>query len=100
MSLFDPDDFADKPYYAGVNQGLHVAFGAALCYLFGPIIAVALFVGWELYQRYYKNSKRNDTIADIFFWSSGVFLFDAEYLSVAIISAAGLWMGVTWLSQK
>jgi hypothetical protein len=98
--IFSPDDFRNSPYTAGLNQMGHVVFGAALCVVFGWVIAALLFVAWEVAQLRYMGARKHDCFQDCAFWVTGVILAGSEWLPVTAVLLGGAWMGVTWLLRK
>lgn len=98
--IFEPDDFRDDPYVAGLNQMGHVVFGAALCVAAGWIVAALAFVAWEAFQLRYAGARKHDYYQDCFFWGSGVYVAGNEWMPVVALALGGVWMGVTWLSLR
>ena len=78
--MFSPNDFAGDPYGGGTNQLGHVTFGAAIAGAFllgfelflGVVLAAALVVGWEVYQRKFRGATLLDMKADLSYWLAGV----------------------------
>ena len=99
MGVFDPDDFAGRPYVGGMNQALHHVFGSALvgwanyCVTddiwWCLAIAFAIFTGWELYQRLFKGATRPDFIADTVYWASGAVVW-AVLISYSKVQGSGV----------
>lgn len=98
--IFAPDSFDDDAYTAGLNQGMHVAFGAALALVFSQVGAIAIFVAWEAYQYWYADARKHDYYQDCMFWGLGVLLYQSEYIQVIIIACAGFWMLVKWIALE
>lgn len=79
MRLLDPETFVDQPYVAGLNQGGHVAAGAALVALatllplpLSPYtIAALVFGSLELWQFTRRSGQLWDGVADLVFWCIG-----------------------------
>lgn len=78
--MFDPDNFAGDPYGGGTNQLGHVTLGAAIAgvlligfgLFLGVLLACALVVGWEVWQRKYRGATLLDMKADLAYWLVGV----------------------------
>ena len=98
--MFDPDDFANAPYTAGLNQLGHVVLGAALVLLFGVYVAAVCVGAWELWQYYRRGAVKADTIADVAFFASGMAMAGWMYMPVAAILMAGAWMVAVWYVMK
>lgn len=95
--IFDPDDFRDDPYQAGLNQLGHVVFGAALMTAIGSVWVVGGgILAWELWQLKKRGADKRDYGADLFFWWSGVAMWDSDILAIWAIVAGGAWMLWTW----
>ena len=107
MNLFEPDDFADDPYQAGLNQMGHAVFGAALISItmaFTGVWLATFCVGtailiWEVTQRWFRGATLPDYAADLIYWALGVGLWGqaihhgsvigwAQFFPVAMI---GIW---------
>ena len=94
--IFDPDDFADDPYTAGLNQIGHMVFGAALAVFFGywaGLLVIAL-EGWQYHKR---GALKSDYWADWAFWTFGIFGGGWYYFEPAVIVLGGAWMGIMWI---
>ena len=91
--IFDPDDFADDPYTAGLNQIGHMVFGAALSVFFG-YWAGLLVIAWEGWQYRKRGALKSDYWADWTFWTFGIFCGGWYYFEPAVIVLGGAWMGI------
>lgn len=97
--MFDPDNFEGRPYGGGTNQLGHVTFGAAIAgalligfgLLLGVILAIALVVGWELWQRRYRGATLLDMKADLAYWLTGVISWGAICWAVGPAWYLALW---------
>ena len=94
--IFDPDNFADDPYTAGLNQIGHMVFGAALAVLLGWYAGFAV-IAWEGYQYHKRGALKSDYWADWTFWTFGIFAGGWYYFEPAVIALGGAWMGLLWL---
>lgn len=92
--IFDPDDFRNDPYAAGLNQIGHMVFGAALAVFLGYWAGIVV-IAWEWYQYRNRGALKCDYWADWFFWTFGVFAFQWEYFLPSVVLMGGIWMGVT-----
>ena len=97
--IFDPDDFADDPYTAGLNQIGHMVFGGALAVLFGWYAGL-LIIAWEAYQLRYRGAVKEDYWADWAFWTFGVAACLQWWFLPAVIVLGGLWMGLVHARAK
>ena len=70
--IFDPDDFAGRPYEAGLNQLGHALLGAALAAFLPLGLAVVGIVSWELWQRKRRGATALDFFFDLLYWLGGV----------------------------
>lgn len=98
--MIRPDDFADDPYTAGINQLGHVVLGAALVILFGVYAAAILVAAWELWQYYKRGAFKADTIADVAFFAAGIAMAGWLYMPVAAIILGGIWMAAVWYAMN
>lgn len=102
--IFDPDDFRNDPYTAGLNQMGHVAFGAALmsfACLYMQEVWAAWIVGggilvWELWQLKKRGASKRDYGMDLLFWWSGVAMWSSDWLTMFAVLVGGAWMFITW----
>ena len=92
--IFDPDDFADDPYTAGLNQIGHMVFGGALAVFLGWYAGL-LIIAWEAYQLRYRGALKDDYWADWFFWTFGIAAFAQWWFLPSVIVMGGLWMVIT-----
>lgn len=97
--IFDPEDFTNDPYVAGLNQIGHMVFGAALALFFG-YWAGLLVIAWEGWQYRKRGALKPDYWADWAFWTFGVFAGGWYYFEPAVIVLGGLWIGLIWLIKK
>lgn len=97
--IFDPADFADDPYIAGLNQIGHMVFGAALA-LFLGWYAGFLVIAWEGWQYRNRGALKSDYWADWFFWTFGIFAVSWYYFLPAVIVLGGAWMGIMWIVKQ
>jgi len=96
MGVFDPDNFAERPYEGGLNQMGHVTLGAALVAplaVFLPVWWAVLGAGgvavsWEAYQLHRKGALRSDYAVDLFYWLLGVWIWAGAIHSGAVTSWA------------
>lgn len=93
--IFDPDDFANDPYAAGLNQIGHMVFGAALAVFLGWWAGV-IVVAWEAWQLRRRGALRSDYWADWGFWIYGVAAYSWAYFLPSVIVLGGLWMLFVW----
>lgn len=91
--IFDPYDFRNDPYTAGLNQIGHMVFGAALAVFLG-YWAGLLVIAWEGYQYHKRGALKSDYWADWAFWTFGIFSASWYYFLPAVIALGGLWMGI------
>ena len=94
--IFDPDNFADDPYTAGLNQIGHMVFGAALAVFIG-YWAGLLAIAWEGWQYRKRGALKSDYWADWTFWTFGIFAGGWYYFEPVVIALGGAWMGLLWL---
>lgn len=94
--IFDPDDFADDPYTAGLNQIGHMVFGAALAVFLGYWSGL-LVIAWECWQYRKRGALKSDYWADWAFWTFGIFCGGWYYFEPAVIVLGGAWMGIMWI---
>ena len=92
--MFDPDDFKDDPYTAGLNQIGHMVFGAALAVFFGWYAGLAV-IAWEAYQWHYRGARKADYWQDWGFWTFGIFAGGMWWFTPAVIVIGGAWMAIT-----
>ncbi|TXH15866.1 MAG: hypothetical protein E6R03_06455 [Hyphomicrobiaceae bacterium] len=92
--IFDPDDFRDDPYSAGLNQIGHMVFGGALAVLFGWWAGL-IVIAWEAYQLRYRGALRSDYWADWAFWTFGIACVAHWWFLPAVVMLGGAWMAVT-----
>lgn len=97
--IFDPDDFRDDPYTAGLNQIGHMIFGAALAVFLG-YFAGLLVIAWEIWQYKKRGALKSDYWADWSFWTFGVFCGGWSYFEPAVIVLGGLWMFVIYAAKE
>lgn len=76
ISIFDPDDFAARPYVAMLNQIGHVVAGAAVAsfspvQFWGALAFGSAILAWELWQLRRRGARKSDYFADLFFWLTG-----------------------------
>jgi len=115
MTLFAPDDFAGRPYVAGLNQGGHVALGASIAGVLTtvfPVWAAVTIAGggilaWEAWQLLRKGATRADYRADLAYWWAGVagwaWLIDAGHVSgIGVFAPCGYVVAycAEWTRQK
>ncbi len=89
--IFDPDDFANDPYAAGLNQIGHMVFGAALALFLGYWAGIVV-IAWEAWQLHRRGALRSDYWADWAFWTFGIVAGSWYYFPAAAITLGGLWM--------
>lgn len=99
-SLLSPDDFAGQPYYAGLNQIGHMAFGGALFMAFGVWVAALIVAAIELTQFYRMGATRKDCYQDTAFWAIGMVAVTHQGFPVIIVAFGGVWMLTTWLASR
>ena len=100
MSLFEPDDFADDWYVAGLNQIGHMVAGGAAVVVFGMVGAAICIAALELWQYYRRSAIKADTIMDTAFWAYGMAFFGAAWFLPSVIILGGAWMGLVWYMSK
>ena len=91
IDLFTPDDFANDPYTAGLNQMGHAVLGGAVG-LFLGLWGGLLIIAWEGWQLHRRGAVRSDYWADLVFWGIGLFLFQWAYFLPLIAGLGFLWM--------
>lgn len=77
---FAPDNFAGRPYVAGLNQAGHAWLGAAIVGVLSmasPLwLAVSIagigILAWEAWQLFCNGAKKRDYFRDLAFWFYGV----------------------------
>jgi hypothetical protein len=97
--IFDPDNFMDDPYTAGLNQIGHMIFGAALAVFLG-YWAGLLVIAWEGWQYKKRGALKSDYWADWGFWTFGVFCGGWVYFEPAVIVLGGLWMLIIYAAKE
>jgi hypothetical protein len=79
LTIFEPDDFADRPYVGGLNQMGHATLGAALvgvlAFALHPSLAlvagglaIIALEGWQLHKR---GATLADYWIDLCYWLTG-----------------------------
>lgn len=100
MSLFEPDDFADDWYVAGLNQIGHMVAGGAAVDVGGVWFAALCIAALELWQYYRRSAIKADTIMDTAFWAYGMAFGTAVWFLPSVIILGGAWMGLVWYMSK
>jgi len=93
--IFDPDDFRNDPYAAGLNQIGHMVFGAALAVFLGWWAGL-LVIAWEGWQYHKRGALKSDYWADWAFWTYGVAAFPWTYFLPSVVVLGGIWMFVIY----
>ena len=100
MSLFEPDDFADDWYVAGLNQIGHMVAGGAAVVVGGVWFAALCIGALELWQYYRRSAVKADTITDTAFWAYGMAFGTAVWFLPSVILLGGAWMGLVWYMSR
>jgi chromate transport protein ChrA len=98
--LFEPDNFADDPYQAGLNQMGHMVFGGACVIVFGVYVAALFIAAIELWQYYKRSAIRADTVTDTAFWVYGMLFYASWWFLPSVVFLGGAWMGAVWYMSK
>lgn len=98
--LLTPDDFAGQPYYAGLNQIGHMAFGGALVMVSGVWLACLVVAVIELLQYYKYGATRKDCYQDTVFWVIGMIAIYHAMFPVIIVACGAAWMATVWYLRK